>query len=133
MLLEAEAEKVDEVPLWEDAVRIENGMLDPLPIFAKLLTEPDRARAAAGFIRTLARGFAELVRASGVTGEVAITGGCVIDRPFTEALLADLAAFGLVGVLPLKAPPGDGGVAAGEAWLAALALEAGTEPKPLTK
>ena len=108
--------------------RPSQGRLDPLPIFEKLLAEPDRSLAAAGFIRTLARGFAELVRASGVTGKVALTGGCVIDRPFTEALLADLEAFGLVGVLPLKAPPGDGGVAAGEAWLAALALEAGTEP-----
>lgn len=130
MLLEAEAEKADEAPLWDDAVRVEDGVLDPLPIFERLLAEPDRARAAAGFIRTLARGFAGLVRASGVTGRVAVTGGCVIDRPFTEALLADLAAVGVEGVLPLKAPPGDGGVAAGEAWLAALAQEAGVVPGP---
>lgn len=131
MLLEAEAEKADEAPLWDDAVRVEDGVLDPLPIFERLLAEPDRARAAAGFIRTLARGFAGLVRASSVTGRVAVTGGCVIDRPFTEALLADLAAVGVEGVLPLKAPPGDGGVAAGEAWLAALAQEAGVVPGPV--
>lgn len=131
MLLEAEAEKADEAPLWDDAVRVEDGVLDPLPIFERLLAEPDRTRAAAGFIRTLARGFAGLVRASGVTGRVAVTGGCVIDRPFTEALLADLAAVGVEGVLPLKAPPGDGGVAAGEAWLAALAQEAGVVPGPV--
>lgn len=131
MLLEAEASRIADAPLWRDAVRVEAGVLDPLPIFDRMLAEPDRAVAAAGFIRTLACGFASLVRDSGVTGRIAVTGGCVIDRPFTEALLSNLASIGVEGVLPRMSPPGDGGVAAGEAWLAALALEAGVTPRAL--
>lgn len=138
MLLEAAAESYradgKQAPLWEAAVSVREGVLDPLPIFSKLLEEKDVEKAAAGFIRTLARGFAVLTAACVSFEEypnVAVTGGCVIDRPFTEALLADLAVFGFTGVLPLASPPGDGGVAAGEAWMAALALEKGTVPHPV--
>jgi hydrogenase maturation protein HypF len=56
---------------------------------------------------------------------VALGGGCLVNDPLVDALVADLAAAGLEPLRPQAVPPGDGGLALGQAWVAALRLEGG--------
>jgi hydrogenase maturation protein HypF len=77
-------------------------------------------------LATTAIGFARRLRLS----EVALTGGCFQNRVLLEGVAGRLAAAGLVALRHRRVPPGDGGLAVGQAAIAAarLAQSAGWRP-----
>jgi hydrogenase maturation protein HypF len=60
---------------------------------------------------------------------LAIGGGCLANRLLREGLRAEHEALGLRVLLPRALPPGDGGIAYGQAVLAAATLARGDEPR----
>lgn len=110
-------------PVTPGRWRIAEDRLDLLPTLARLPDLPP-AEAAALFHATLADGLAALVaRAARGERHVALSGGCLANKLLTEALVAALRARGFAPLLPREAPPGDGGLALGQAVAAALTLE----------
>lgn len=102
-----------------------DGRLDPRPIFGALADCRDPAAGAALFHDALAAGLARLVRdASAVTGigVVALSGGCLANARLSESILRELSGWGLEVVKPRRIPPGDGGLALGQAVVAAQSL-----------
>jgi len=88
-----------------------------------LAGEPPEAVAAgfhAGFCRLAAR-LARRVVPPGVP-EVAVGGGCLVNRLLRRGLATELAAAGFEPLLPFEVPPGDGGIAYGQAVLASVSL-----------
>jgi hydrogenase maturation protein HypF len=74
---------------------------------------------AARFHNTLARGCLEVARAVGC-GTVALTGGCFQNRRLSERVERLLAQGGFCVLTHRRVPPGDGGLAVGQIWAAAL-------------
>ncbi|GAB4287627.1 MAG: carbamoyltransferase HypF [Roseovarius sp.] len=105
--------------------RLAGGVLDLAPLMARLAEIRDPARGAALFHGTLAAALAELVAARLPAGEtrVALAGGCAVNRLLTETLAARLAGRGIALILPRHAPPGDGGLALGQALVARRILK----------
>ena len=62
-------------------------------------------------------------------GTVALGGGCLVNRILRSELAGRLRARGFAPVLPVLAPPGDGGLSYGQAVLGAAALVRGGEPR----
>lgn len=105
----------------------EDGTLDLLPLLAAL---PGRDPVeGAGLVHgTLAEALAAwVVRASRGQGLrlVALGGGCFLNDVLLRRLLKALAGQGLEVLRPVEAPPGDGGLALGQAWIAAQRIEGG--------
>jgi hydrogenase maturation protein HypF len=85
----------------------------------RLLAGEPPARIAAGFHATFCRLVARWtssVAPDGTTA-VAIGGGCLVNRLLREALVTELTMLGLDTLLPSQVPPGDGGIAYGQAVL----------------
>jgi hydrogenase maturation protein HypF len=102
-----------------------DGRLDPRPLFAALADARDPAAGAALFHDALAAGLARLARnASAVTGigVVALSGGCLANARLYENLVRTLSGWGLDVLGPARIPPGDGGLALGQAVVAAQTL-----------
>ena len=100
-----------------------DGTLDLLPLLGYLVGEENAAYGAAVFHSTLASALAAWVRAaSDRTGvrSIALGGGCLINRILAANLRRHLEAAGLAVFEARQAPPGDGGLALGQA---AVALE----------
>jgi hydrogenase maturation protein HypF len=106
---------------------------------AALLTEAARrtaadepaAAVAAGFHATLCRLVVELttkVVPAGVR-TVAVGGGCLVNRLLRDGLARGLAGAGYDALFPQQLPPGDGGIAYGQAVLGAVAAATGTGPR----
>lgn len=108
-----------------------DGLLDLSPLLARLMETTDAAEGANLFHGTLAAALADwaiqAVAAEGVR-DVALGGGCFFNRVLRSALEPRLAAAGLTPRPPIVLSPGDPAVSAGQAWLAALAVEAGDLP-----
>jgi hydrogenase maturation protein HypF len=105
------------------AVTADN-QLDLKPLFAELLNIVDPARGAALFHATLAAGLAAWAeRAAHEHGirRVALGGGCFLNRILSRRLRDMLEARGLTVLEARLAPANDGGVALGQAWVAARA------------
>ncbi|MBU1429756.1 carbamoyltransferase HypF [Myxococcota bacterium] len=112
-LIEAEGQRrID----WRPTVRALVASTAPLEI------------KAAGFHAALAAAFAEAAArtaaASGV-GLVVLSGGCFINTPFRSGVRASLEAQGLRVLTHQRVPTGDGGLALGQAVVAAARLSAG--------
>jgi len=121
MALEALCERPEVLPGgWRIGGGAGGGVLDFTPLLAALADCRDPARGSALFHGTLAAGLAELVltRLPGGAGRVALTGGCVANAALTGALAARLRAAGLIPLIPRAVPPGDGGLALGQALIA---------------
>ncbi|MEE8468935.1 MAG: Sua5/YciO/YrdC/YwlC family protein, partial [Planctomycetota bacterium] len=90
----------------------------------------DPAATALGFHRTFAALAAELsVRAFGSeTRCVALGGGCLVNRHLRRYLVSEHRSRGLAVLLPRRVPAGDGGLAYGQAALAAAALQRKVRP-----
>jgi hydrogenase maturation protein HypF len=99
-----------------------DGVLDFTPLLAALAHAPPRAGARL-LHSEMVGGFAALAKAAaqahGLT-RVALTGGCFANRHLSEGLSAALRAAGLSPFSHHDAPPGDGGLALGQAWAAGL-------------
>lgn len=100
--------------------------LDLLPLLASLVDERNPARGAAVFHATLAAALEDWVsraaRQSGLT-TVALAGGCFLNRLLAVNLSRRLAARGLTVFQARQAPPNDGGVSLGQAWVALQQLQ----------
>lgn len=108
---------------------IEDSVISIDGILASILSNPDKAQAAADFHRTLAKALSQAAldaaKEIGYEGPVALTGGCAVNRLLVASVSEDLKSGGFKVLIPKDVPAGDGGLALGELWLAALAYKAG--------
>ncbi|MDP2433623.1 MAG: carbamoyltransferase HypF [Pseudomonadota bacterium] len=122
MLLEGLAEKAGVIePMAGGYMLHDDGRLDLLPLLARLADEKDAALGAALFHATLAQGLAEwLERAAASAGlnTVALGGGCFLNHLLSRELTRLLAARGFSVLSARQAPPNDGGLSLGQAWVA---------------
>jgi hydrogenase maturation protein HypF len=132
MLLEALAAGAAPLPPVDELAALvpvhADGTLDPRPLLARLTDEPDLPQGALLFHHALADGLARWVaqaaRDSGLR-RVALGGGCFLNALLTALLLPRLAAHGLQVLQAQQAPPNDGGIALGQAWVALQRLNTG--------
>jgi hydrogenase maturation protein HypF len=114
---------------FESLVRLgDDGVLDPTPLLAQLADEDDAAHGAALFHHALAEGLARWVhQAADRSGLriVALGGGCFLNALLTALLVPRLAARGLRVLQARQAPPNDGGIALGQAWVALCHVQQG--------
>jgi hydrogenase maturation protein HypF len=91
------------------------------------------ARAAAGFHATFCRLALEVARRSfdRTIRDVALGGGCLVNRILREGLASGLESMGYNPCLPRLVPPGDGGLSYGQAVLGAVAQAGGCAPRLL--
>ena len=115
---------VDALP---DGFLISDGVLDLTPLLTTLLDCSDPAYGAALFHATLAAGLAQWATIGNApfaavdrekSGKIAVAGGCAMNAVLIDALRRNLAAQGLTLFEARQAPPNDGGLALGQAWLA---------------
>lgn len=87
-------------------------------------------QVAAGFHASFAALAAELTARvlPGGVRDVALGGGCLVNRILRRGLAGELRARGLRPLLPREIPPGDGGLAYGQAVLATLSLARDVTP-----
>jgi len=62
---------------------------------------------------------------------VALGGGCLVNRLLRDGLRTGLEEAGFEPLLATAVPPGDGGLAYGQAVIAAVAAARGAEPSAL--
>ncbi len=102
--------------------RMEDGILDPTPLLARLAACADPILGANLFHGTLVAALADWTAWAAEetgTGTVALGGGCFLNRVLTAGLTAALAARGLRALTATLVSPGDAGLSLGQAWIAA--------------
>ena len=128
MRLEGLAAGHGPVPPRADGWRIQDGVLDLRLLVPVLLAETDAGRGAALFHATLAAALADWLRAT-VNPEkgahILVGGGCAMNAVLMAALAAHLGAAGWTLVTARQAPPNDGGLALGQAWVARQVFKEG--------
>ncbi len=98
-----------------------DGVLDPTPLLARLADTDDAAQGALLFHHAIAHGLARWVMQAAQAQRVytvALAGGCFLNALLTALLTPRLAAAGLQVLQARQAPPNDGGIALGQAWVA---------------
>ena len=126
MALEALAERHGACDPLAGGWTLRDGGLDLLPLLAHLADESDPARGAACFHATLAAALADWVGTHVPAGSrvpLLGAGGCWLNRRLVGELAPRLADRGLVLCQARQAPPGDGGLALGQAWATMLAAK----------
>ncbi len=126
MLLEGLAWRHGPIEPLREGFIVRDMILDLLPLIVHITDMRDQGRAAALFHATLAEALAQWVKAAadkeGIAG-VALGGGCFQNRILSDRLISRLASFGLQPLQARLAPPNDGGLALGQAWVAMQARE----------
>jgi hydrogenase maturation protein HypF len=129
MLLEGLADRLGPVAPARDLFRLdEDGTLDLVPLLARIADERDAGYGAALFHATVTAALADWVaRAADSTGlrTVALGGGCFLNAILSTGLAQALAARGVTVLEARQAPPNDGGLALGQAWVALNSLAGG--------
>jgi len=127
MLLEGLAARHGPVQPLAAGYRIDKGVLDLLPLAGRLLDTTDAALGAAQFHATLVEALADWcvqhARREAI-GTVAFGGGCFLNELLCSGLRARLEAEGLCVAEARLAPPNDGGISLGQAWVARQAAPA---------
>ena len=125
MLLEGQAEHYGNVEPEHGLIAVTaDNELDLRPLFSGLLEIAEPARGAALFHATLAAGLAQWAGRAAREhdiGRVALGGGCFLNRILSRMVRERLESQGLEVLEARLAPPNDGGVALGQAWVAARA------------
>lgn len=115
-------------PLPAMALPCVQGVVDLRPLLATLLELAEAGRVAEGaalFHDALADALAGTAAATAAARGIAavvLGGGCLVNRRLRQRLVERLARAGLEVRLPLAAPPGDAGLARGQAAVAAQRL-----------
>lgn len=121
MLLEGLAEQHGPTPPLPGGYSLQGGQLDLLPLLDRLADEPNPAYGAALFHATLAQALADwteaAVRQTGLA-TVALGGGCFLNHILSRELERQLAGRGITPLAARQAPPNDGGLSLGQAWVA---------------
>jgi hydrogenase maturation protein HypF len=129
MLLEGLADRHGAVASAGEFFRIDDeGTLDLAPLITRIADERDAGYGAALFHATVIAALAAWVaRAADSTGlrAVALGGGCFLNAILSTGLAQALAARNLTVLEARQAPPNDGGLALGQAWVAMNALGRG--------
>jgi len=126
MLLEGLARRHGAVEPLDGGFDYQDGNLDLLPLIATLADAHDSGWAAAVFHATLAEALAQWAQAAAEkegVARVALGGGCFQNRILSDRLISRLTAVGLQPLQARLAPPGDGGLALGQAWVGLQARE----------
>ncbi len=122
MELEALAHQYGPAAPLADGFRLgDDGVLDLLPLLDRLADGMEPGAGAAWFHATLALALsAWLERAGTISGlrRAALGGGCFLNRLLAAQLQARLAAAGWQVFAARQAPPNDGGLSLGQAWVA---------------
>ena len=125
MLLEGLADRYGRVDAMEGGFVLGHGnVLDLSPLLDRLADERDIGFAAARFHATLVEGVAQwAIAAAQAAGlrRVAFGGGCFLNRILSAVLRWRLESAGLEVLEALQAPPNDGGLSLGQAWVGQLA------------
>jgi hydrogenase maturation protein HypF len=104
---------------------LDDGVLDTRELVRALARDSaPTGRRAARLINGLADGLARAVLEQNAQ-LVALAGGCMVNRPLTARLTSRIERTGARVLRPSRLPPGDGGVSAGQAAVAACRLEGG--------
>ncbi|MFZ5609646.1 MAG: carbamoyltransferase HypF [Pseudomonadota bacterium] len=110
--------------------RISDGVLDLRPLLAALIDCGPRAGAEL-FHGTLAAALvdwaAPAVKAVG-GARILLSGGCLANGVLGRALASGFKARGIAALLPRQAPPNDGGLSLGQAWVCAQHWQAEGTP-----
>jgi hydrogenase maturation protein HypF len=126
MLLEGLAAHHGVVAPAPALIRRDGDVLDAAPLFAAMADAGDRAAAAALFHATLGHALAawaaDAARSRGVDA-VALGGGCFLNAVLSQSVATQLAARGLAVLEAEAAPPSDGGLALGQAWIGRRLVE----------
>ncbi|WP_296526548.1 carbamoyltransferase HypF [Rhodoplanes sp.] len=102
-----------------------DGVVNFSPLLAALADTRDRRAGAALFHGTLIDGLAAWIAAAAATHghrEVALGGGCLMNRVLADGLASALRGRGLVPLLARAVPPNDGGLSLGQAAMARAAM-----------
>ncbi|MCG5514407.1 carbamoyltransferase HypF [Ectothiorhodospira shaposhnikovii] len=121
MLLEGLAARHGpEVPLSGGWV-MEQGVLDFMPLLARLADGMDPGAGAGVFHATVAQGLAcwliEAAKAQGIR-DLVLGGGCCLNQVLMQDLVERLTGAGFRVYKPQWSPPNDGGLSLGQAWIA---------------
>lgn len=114
-----------ETAVLVDGWRIDDGVLDFLPLLGRLADGLEPAAGAALFHGTLVAALVEwAVAAASSRGlrAVALSGGCFLNKVLTEGLVEGLGARGIEPLVARVVPPNDGGLSLGQASIAASML-----------
>lgn len=114
---------------WRVSAAAGESRLDLSPLLAQLLTAADASGDAVegaelfhgGLIAALVDWTLPQLRAAGLDF-VVLSGGCLLNGVLAAGLRDGFAAGGVRVLTARQAPPGDGGLALGQAWAAGLAL-----------
>jgi hydrogenase maturation protein HypF len=123
MLLEGLATAYGPVPPMPDGWRLDGATLDLLPLVGRLADERDAGAGAALFHCTLSAALADWVVAAASRHDirdVVLSGGCFMNRLLAADVESRLLSAGLRVCEACELPPNDGGIAAGQAWVALL-------------
>lgn len=134
LLMEGAAEDFGTIePLSDGWWMTDDGLLDLSPLFTHLLAEidsrPDARRGAALFFSTAAAAVGDWLRVQLPAGSrVAISGSCLQNRFFARELRFRIGQCDLQVLEARRAPPNDGNLALGQAWIAQHYLLEDTPP-----
>jgi hydrogenase maturation protein HypF len=134
MLLESLALHHGPVTPHRDDFHIErDGVLNLLPLIDRLAREQDAAYGAALFHASLVAALCEWLQAAArreSLRDVVLGGGCFVNGLLSAGLRDALQAAGLNVFMAAQAPPNDGGLSLGQAWvgIAMLMNDSGESP-----